>query len=1251
MGNRLSRRERARLIKTAHLWLKIAVASADITVLFTEEVSRVLGVLGSYAGFLSTDLELAQPMGLVHWLRYRALPDGDGDEELSCALAWFEVLAEVEPDSVPELAAVLLQDSGDVLEEALASDDGAGLDRAIGTMRTMVAGLPAGYHHLPGVRTNLAVALQVRFERGGELADIGEAIELNKLALATVPDDGVNRVMYLTNLGAAFSTRFERTSDLADLDQAVQVLEQAAAVSPPDHPELATCLNNLGGAYLSRFRRGGESADLDIAVARMERAVALSPDRRGQSHAERLSSLVLARLARYELTGSSKELAGAIQAGEQAVMALPAHHPLIGRYSAQVGDCLLARFEREGRVADADRAVELLEAALAGTAGSARSGRQADLLARLGGALRMRFESSGSQADLEAAVRIGAEAVAAAPDDASVLSHLSVSLRLQFNQTGTLEDLETAIDLSRRVVAIVPDGARGKWDALTALAAVNRVRFEHTGELADIDAAIQACQQAIAAVPAGMTAEQAEPFAALAAASHARFARTQAPADLDTAVTAGKAAVAAVPDGHVARPRYLANLAGAFTLRFELSGETADLDAAVEAAERAAALTGDGYSGKARNLSNLAITLKKRFDRTRQPADLDAAVRAIEQATNATPDGHPDQAGMLFVLGTLLQARAEHNGNQLDLDAAADAARQGTNAASSPARHRINAAIAWAHACSAAGRWTEAASGYLMAVGLLSRLSPRWMGRSDQEGMLADFPNLGTAATACCIQAGMAQPAVEAFEQGRGVLLGHALDTRTDLTDLAETHPGLAERFAGLRDALDPAEPAGTEKLGDADPLGGHSAQAGARRRRSDQAAAFADLVTEIRAVPGFESFLAPPSIGQLRQVAADGPVVLVNAAVERSDALIVTGDGILEPVPLPGLSPDSLRDKAFAFFGAVNRWSDEDASPGEVSHEERLLEVLRWLWDMVTEPVLDRLGITGPPPMGPDGQPVWPRIWWCPSGVLSFLPLHASGHHEHVGAAAAETVLDRVVSSYTPTIRALAHARRSWPAARAGRSAATPSGSPRQSGLPGTGQLIAVAMDTTPGLGPEFDLPAVTTEIDMLRDLFPGSLTLFTGDAAGRRDVLNALPGARWAHFACHAGAQLQAPSANSLILSDWSRSLLTVTDVARLHLDNAELAFLSACSTGRGGLTVPDEAIHLGSAFQLAGFRNVIATLWQVEDRSAATIARDTYRKLAADGGADHAALALHAAVRAQRRRAPATPSSWAAHVHVGA
>jgi hypothetical protein len=86
---------------------------------------------------------------------------------------------------------------------------------------------------------------------------------------------------------------------------------------------------------------------------------------------------------------------------------------------------------------------------------------------------------------------------------------------------------------------------------------------------------------------------------------------------------------------------------------------------------------------------------------------------------------------------------------------------------------------------------------------------------------------------------------------------------------------------------------------------------------------------------------------------------------------------------------------------------------------------VLGWLGDRVTGPVLDHLGYTTTPPAGAP----WPRVWWCPSGALSLLPLHAAGHHDLSGGLS-DAVIDRVISSTVPTVRALLHTRQAPPPA-----------------------------------------------------------------------------------------------------------------------------------------------------------------------------------------------------------------------------
>ena len=286
------------------------------------------------------------------------------------------------------------------------------------------------------------------------------------------------------------------------------------------------------------------------------------------------------------------------------------------------------------------------------------------------------------------------------------------------------------------------------------------------------------------------------------------------------------------------------------------------------------------------------------------------------------------------------------------------------------------------------------------------------------------------------------------------------------------------------------------------------------------------------------------------------------------------------------------------------------------------------WLWDVVAEPVLTALGRTAPPS---EDEP-WPRIWWCPVGVMAHLPMHAAGHHEDVVGAAGpdhprRTVLDRVVSSYTPTVRALAFAR-----------AHPPTG--------GTATLIAAVPDA-PGAA---RLPGVVQEADAILGLIPQALRLAH---PVRDEVLAALASHPVAHFACHGLADWNDPAASRLILHDHRTRPLTVAAISSLRLTGA-LAYLSACETMSANLRLTDEALHLTGAFHLAGYQNVIGTLWRVSDDAAQQISQAFYAYLTKDGSAPPdagvAARGLHHAVRALRAEFPDRPTLWMAHTHTG-
>jgi CHAT domain len=421
----------------------------------------------------------------------------------------------------------------------------------------------------------------------------------------------------------------------------------------------------------------------------------------------------------------------------------------------------------------------------------------------------------------------------------------------------------------------------------------------------------------------------------------------------------------------------------------------------------------------------------------------------------------------------------------------------------------------------------------------------------------------------------------------------------------------------------------------------------GAVDRRMALAREWDGLVEQVRALDGFADFLRPPRLEALLPAAAHGPIAIINLSRWRCDALVV-GTGGVRVVELPRLTVDTVVDRTADYLLVLRnvdlaahevqatwqRYDGGDHAPAAireyteaklsyqraVNERDRMLDAaLAWLWDQIADPVLTAVGLVGPPT---PGQP-WPWLWWCPTGPLTLLPLHAAGHHDGSGRA----VVDRVVSSYTPTLRALLEARRPLDPA------------------PDDERMLIVALPDAPDAVPLTD---VVRERDLLTSVFAGRNTLLEGDSATADAVRTQLPRHRWAHFCCHGGQDLTDPSRGGLLLTDRTLSIAEIS--ARRH--NGEFAFLSACMTATGGAALPDEVITLAAALHYTGYRRVIGTLWSVYDDTAAEVAAMVYADLTATGRFDPArsAEALHRAIRELRdvRRLP--PTAWTPFTHTG-
>lgn len=72
---------------------------------------------------------------------------------------------------------------------------------------------------------------------------------------------------------------------------------------------------------------------------------------------------------------------------------------------------------------------------------------------------------------------------------------------------------------------------------------------------------------------------------------------------------------------------------------------------------------------------------------------------------------------------------------------------------------------------------------------------------------------------------------------------------------------------------------------------------------------------------------------------------------------------------------------------------------------------------------------------------------------------------------------------------------------------------------------------------------------------------------------------------------------------------SLLSALEVGDLSLENCEMVVLSACNTGLGQIADGEGVLGLQRAFQIAGARTTVASLWSVDDRATQLLMAEFY------------------------------------------
>jgi CHAT domain-containing protein/tetratricopeptide (TPR) repeat protein len=114
-----------------------------------------------------------------------------------------------------------------------------------------------------------------------------------------------------------------------------------------------------------------------------------------------------------------------------------------------------------------------------------------------------------------------------------------------------------------------------------------------------------------------------------------------------------------------------------------------------------------------------------------------------------------------------------------------------------------------------------------------------------------------------------------------------------------------------------------------------------------------------------------------------------------------------------------------------------------------------------------------------------------------------------------------------------------------------------------------------------------------------------------------------------------------------------LTAEEVGWLDLSGLELVVLSACETGLGRAQSGEGLLGLRRAFEVAGARTVISSLWAVKDDSTARLMQDFYENLWGQRSSrGHALRAAQLAALARNRaeHGDPLPATWGAFVLSG-
>jgi tetratricopeptide (TPR) repeat protein len=654
----------------------------------------------------------------------------------------------------------------------------------------------------------------------------------------------------------------------------------------------------------------------------------------------------------------------------------PVPHP--GRYSPlnNLANALGTRFERKGNLSDLEEAISLHREAV--ILRPEPHALRSSLLNNLAIALSTRFEQKGELSDLEESISLHGEALvyipAPHPDRSGSLNNLAAALSTHFEQKGNFSDLEESIALHREAVALFPEAHPDRSSSLNNLANTLGTRFEQKGELSDLEESVALHREALILIPAPHP-HQSRSLNNLANALGSRFKQKGQPSDLEESIALYRKALVLRPVPHPNRSSSLNNLAIALRIRFGQKGELIDLEESIALHHEALILRPAPHPDRPSSLNNLASALWRRFEQKGEFGDLDKSIALYREAVTFLPEFHPNRSGSLNNLAVVLWKRFEQKGEFCDLEESMLHFSDASQYATASALQQFDVSRRWAHYAISAHH-PSALEAYQHTINLLPHLASLDLNLQQRHKALSRARGLTSEACAYASQVGDFDKAVEFLSAGRAVFWAQALQLRTPFDELHSVKPELADKLRAIARALELA----SSLYDDFRPLQSNSQHVRDLEKEARRCRLLKEdwncTLDEARNLDGFEDFLQPKSIYKLRKASSNGPIVMLNAATRRCDALIVIQDEV-QHVTLSGITAERVRSLGSDIQKALssNRirsthdalqplpepmYSSEHRKPILVGYiaEDTFKDVLEKLWFTVGSPVIQALNL-----------------------------------------------------------------------------------------------------------------------------------------------------------------------------------------------------------------------------------------------------------------------------------------------------